>query len=231
MECLCDVRRPEECVVYTLGLRRHVSDEGVVAGGISITGGDLALWCRQVSVSPPRGYKCSEVSILFPQSYRVVTIPRVENCLLGSAWDGSGLMEGGRTVVRLSRGMLVQELEVYGPLVHITIRWHQVTGVPRGTFSSTPRRTSLSSPLFTSSCQWIGIRIRVWQGFGVAVGSMLRARGGPDIIGKVWCSHILKALVEYVSCRYFSNFSRFSSVAAVEVVLCLGNGTVWLWLV
>ena len=115
MECLRDVSRPEECVVYTLGLRRHVSDEGVVAGGISVTGGDIALWCRQVSVSPPRGYKCSEVSILFPQCYRVVAISRVENCLLGSAWDGSGLVEGGRTVVRLSRGMLVQGLEVYGP--------------------------------------------------------------------------------------------------------------------
>ena len=112
MECLRDV---DECVVYTPGLRHHVGDEGVVAGGISVTGGDVALWCCHISVSPPRSYKCGEVSIFFPQCYRVVAIPRVEDGLLGSVWNGSGLVEGGRTVVRLSRGMLVQGLEIYGP--------------------------------------------------------------------------------------------------------------------
>ena len=66
-------------------------------------------------------------------------------------------------------------------LVHTTILWHQVTGVPRGTFSRTPRRTSRSSPFFTSSCQCTGTEIGVWQGLGMAVGSMLRARGGPDV--------------------------------------------------
>ena len=85
------------------------------SGRYKLTGGDVALWCRQVSVSPPRGYKCREVSILFPQCYRVVAIPRVENCLLCSTWNGSGLVEGGWTVMRLSHGMLVQGLEVYGP--------------------------------------------------------------------------------------------------------------------
>ena len=114
-------------------------------------------------------------------------------------------------------------------LVHTTIWWHQVTGVPRGTFSSMPRRTSLSSPLFTSSCQWIGIG--VWEGFGVAVGSMWRARGGPDIIDKVWCSQMLNVLDEYVSSRYFSNFSRFSSVAGYGSVVgrCGGGALSGQW--
>ncbi len=115
MECLRGVGGPDERVVYTLGLRRHVGDEGVVAGGIRVTGGDVALWCRHISVPPPRSYECGEVSIFFPQCYRVVAIPRVKNGLLGSAWNGSGLVEGGRTVVCLSRGVLVQGLEVYGP--------------------------------------------------------------------------------------------------------------------
>ncbi len=78
-------------------------------------------------------------------------------------------LEGGRTVVRLSRGMAP---------VHTTIWLHQVTGVPRGTFRG---GRLCPVPLLPVD------RYRD-QGFGVAVGSMWRARGGPDIIGKVWCS-------------------------------------------
>ena len=64
----------------------------------------------------------------------------------------------------------------------------------------------------------------------MAVGSMWRARGGPDIIGKVWCSQMLNVLAEYVSSRYFSNFSRFSSVAGYGSVVgrCGGGACVWL---
>ncbi len=48
------------------------------------------------------------------------------------------------------------------------------------------RLTSLSSPLFTSSCQWIGIGIGVWQGFGVAVGER-DVGGGVDSRGLASC--------------------------------------------
>ncbi len=63
-------------------------------------------------------------------------------------------------------------------LVQMTMRWHQVSGVPRGTCSMTPSLTSRSRPAFTSSCQWMGMAMGVWQGLGMAVGSMLRLRGG-----------------------------------------------------
>ena len=67
-------------------------------------------------------------------------------------------------------------------------------GVPKGTFSSTHNATSQSSPFLTSSCQCIGTGMGLWQGLGVAVGSIDSVRGGPDIMGSGWCSHVLKAL-------------------------------------
>jgi hypothetical protein len=92
------------------------------------------------------------------------------------AWEQHGL--GGRetaVVVRLPGGVPVNLLEsivLLRDLVRMTILWHQVT----------------------SSCHLMGIGIRVWHGFGVAVGSMFMVRGGPDIMGRVWCSHTLKQL-------------------------------------
>ena len=60
MECLRDVGRPDERVVYTLGLRHHVGDEGVVAGGISVTG---ALWCRNLPHGVINVVKCLSSSL------------------------------------------------------------------------------------------------------------------------------------------------------------------------
>ena len=101
--------------------------------------------------------------------------------------------------------------------MHITILWHQVTGVPKGTFSNTPRATSLSRPRLTSSCQCTGTGIGLWQGLGVALGSIERAKGGLVIIGRVWCSHVLNELEEYKLSRYSSILCLFASVA--------GNGS------
>ena len=55
------------------------------------------------------------MSICLPESHRVVAIPRVKNCLLGSAWNGPGLVERGWAVVSLSCRVLVERLEVDGP--------------------------------------------------------------------------------------------------------------------
>ena len=101
--------------------------------------------------------------------------------------------------------------------MHITILWHQVTGVPKGTFSNTPRATSLSRPRLTSSCQCTGTGNGLWQGLGFALGSIERAKGGPVIIGRVWCSHVLNELEEYKLSRYSSILCLFASVA--------GNGS------
>ena len=78
-------------------------------------------------------------------------------------------------------------------LVHITILWHQVSGVPKGTCSSTPRRTTLSRPALTSSCQLIGMLIGVWQGLGTAVGSILSESGGP-------CHHRERLVLTHIEC-------------------------------
>ena len=68
-----------------------------------------------VPVPTPWGYKGGEVSVSVVEGDRVVAIPRVEDGLLGSAWNGSGLVEWGWAVVSLARGVLVQGLEVDGP--------------------------------------------------------------------------------------------------------------------
>lgn len=79
-------------------------------------------------------------------------------------------------------------------LEQITIRWHQVTGSPNGTCSSTPSQTSLSRPAFTSYCQCRGTGMGEWWAVGVACLSIMSLRGGPRIRGRVWCSHVLKVL-------------------------------------
>ena len=109
-----------------------------------------------IPIPPPGSDERRKMAVSFIQGDRVVAIPRVEHGLFGEAWNGSSLVEGGWAVVGFPGGVPVQWLKVDGPPerpVHITMRWHQVTGVPRGTSSSMPSLTSLSRPAFTSSCQ------------------------------------------------------------------------------
>ncbi len=72
-------------------------------------------------------------------------------------------------------------------LGQITIWWHQVTGVPIGTGSITPNRTSWSSPAFTSSFQCKGTGIGVWW----ATGSPLGVNQKPNR----WARHHRQGLV------------------------------------
>ena len=64
----------------------------------------------------------------------------------------------------------------------------------------------------------------MWHGFGVAVGSMIRVRGRPDIMGRVWCSHTLKQLAAQSSLRWSSNLPLFASVAGNGRVVGRGGG-------
>ena len=71
----------------------------------------------------------------------------------------------------------------------------QVVGVPAGTFSMTPSRTSLSKPSFTASFQWRGTCDGVRMATGLAVGSTYNRNGSlPVIIGNGWWEQVLKAL-------------------------------------
>ena len=59
---------------------------------------------------------------------------------------------------------------------------------------------------------------------GVADGSILRRKGGPDIMGRGWCSHMLNALAAYNSRRYCSTFPLLASVAGKGRLVGLGGG-------
>ena len=69
-----------------------------------------------------------------------------------------------------------------------------MTGSPIGTYSITHRRTSLSRPALTSSSQFIGTSIGEWCAMSSALGSIMSFIGGPSIMGRGWCSHVLKVL-------------------------------------
>ena len=66
--------------------------------------------------------------------------------------------------------------------------------------------------------------IGVWQGLGVADGSMFRLSGGPDIIGRGWFSQTLKLLAAYRSRRCCSSAPRLASVAGNGRLVGRGGG-------
>ena len=126
----------------------------------------------------------------------MVAIPGVEDGLLGVHWDGSGLVKPGLGVVHLPGRVLVELLEV--------------NGAPEGPHSVAPSvcsRTPRPRPAFTSSCQCSGM-----VGLAVADGSMFRLGGGPDIIGRGWCSQTLKVLAVYRFRRCCSSTPRLRLV-------------------
>ena len=84
------------------------------------------------------------MAISLREGDRMVAIPGIEDGLLGVHWDGSGLVEQGLGVVRLPSRVLVKLLEVDGA-PEVGADYH--SGVPRGTCSRTPRRTSLLRPV------------------------------------------------------------------------------------
>ena len=69
--------------------------------------------------------------------------------------------------------------------------------------------------------------IGVWQGLGVADGSMFRLSGGLDIIGRCWCSHTLKVLAAYRSRRCCSSAPRLASVAGNGRLVDREGGGAW----
>ena len=68
----------------------------------------------EVSVAPPRGDKRGQVSICFVKSNAVIAIPGIEHRFLCVMWHLASLVKGRLCVVRLSSGVLVQGLQIYG---------------------------------------------------------------------------------------------------------------------
>ena len=161
----------------------------------------------------------------------MVAVPCIKYGLLRMRGNGAGLVEGRLRMVSLPGGVPVELLEVDSPPegpVLLGADDHSVAPsvrvVPRGTCSKTPRRTSLSKPALTPSCQWMGIGIGVWHGFSVAIGSMFRVRGGPDIMGRVWCSHTLTTCSVERPERWSFNLLLWLETGGLWVV-----GAVGLW--
>ena len=73
------------------------------------------MWGGAVSVPAPWGDEGRVMPVFISECDRVVAVPGVKDRLLGVAWNGPGLVEGGLTVVCLPGGVAVQLLEVYRP--------------------------------------------------------------------------------------------------------------------
>ena len=67
-----------------------------------------------VSVPSPRGDKGCEVAVFLGEGDGMVAVPGVEDGFFRVAWDGSGLVEWGLSVVCLPCGVLAKLLEVNG---------------------------------------------------------------------------------------------------------------------
>ena len=111
---------------------------------------------------------------------RVVAVPGVKDRLLGVAWNGPGLVEGGLTVVCFPGGVVVQLLEVYRPPEGPVLDDHSVAPV-RGpqwdllqdskTHVSVQAGFHLILPVdgYGSGCV---------AGFGVGIGIDVQTQGG-----------------------------------------------------
>ena len=138
-------------------------------------------------------------------------------------------MERGLCVVRILGCVLVQLLKINGPPerpVLLGAYDHSIAPSVRGHQEDLLQDSEADIPVkaaFTSSCQCMGMAMGVWWGLGVAAGSMLRLSGGPDIMGRVWCSQTLKALAAYRSRRYCSSQPRLASVAGNGRLVGLGG--------
>ena len=89
-----------------------------------------------------------------------------------------------------------------------------VVGVPIGTFSITPRRSSSSSCCFTFSRRWTGTGRAPQSGLGSASGSMWILKGLHDIIGSRWWPHLLNVEDLYLSSKYAFILGTFSSTGS-----------------
>ena len=107
-------------------------------------------------------------------------------------WIGDCVWCVSRVACLLRAWKSTVRLGVPSFLAQTTILWHQVTGSPMGTGSSTPRDTSLFNPAFTSSHQWMGTGIALWWATGWASGSTIILIHGESIMGSGWWGHLLK---------------------------------------
>ena len=89
----------------------------------------------------------------------------------------------------------------------------QVTGVPGGTLSITPKATSHSGCSATCSRQCAGTLTGLLVATGSTPGLTRIDMGGPVMAGRGWCREVLKVDAAYLDRIHRSIFSVFSSVA------------------
>ena len=144
-----------------------MGDNLIEPSRVTIAGCYVTLGRCFVAVSTPWGYECGEVGIILVEGNAVVANLAVKYGLLCVTGCRAGLMEGALCVVGFSCGVKVKPWKSTVRLgwpfffAQMTMRWHHVTDSPTGTGSITPSKTSWSSPVLTSSCQWSGTSIRV----------------------------------------------------------------------
>ena len=91
-----------------------------------------------------------------------------------------------------------------------TILAHHLQGVPGGTGSMIPRRTSRSSPALTSFSQCTGTWIGVWTACGSADSLNVTLTGGLSICWSGWYVHVLNALEANWANIHSLSFGTFS---------------------
>ena len=106
----------------------------------------------------------------------------------------------GLHVVGLKCGTQVEGLEVYCPPWFAILLWaDNCLMAPGDQFSNwywfdDTKVDILIKPCLISSCQYKGIGSGLWWETGVASGSIMSHMGGPSIIGRGWCLHMLKVM-------------------------------------
>ncbi len=174
VECLLYVRRPYQSVVDALCLAVYPSPEA--PGGGEVNGIFPRQWWMWWSGCPLNAMGQNDTR----SKRRTPTSSSAWVCL---ELDGKGWWVS-RVAWAFNGWKSITHLGSPFDFPTIIILWHQVSGVPMGTFSMTPRRT------FTLPSQCTGTEAVLWATTGVASGSMLR---GPAIMGSGWWQQVLKS--------------------------------------
>ena len=203
--------------------------------GLCDTGNSPMVWWKLCSGSHWGGEGHCDIHSTCQILPRVKSFDHVGHIFLVERWRGE---------IGFSGYMNVDWLEIDGPnlffffifLAQITIWWHQVTGSPIGTCSSIPSQTSLSSPAFKSSCQWMGSGTGEWYAESSVFGSIINLIGGPSIMGSCWCSHVLgcwsckdQVGIALISFKFLQWLGVGGLLAGLRAWYVLATDNLWFW--
>ena len=85
---------PHEGVIYAFGLLREVCNYFVKATTVSVSRGDVSLWCNEVAVSAPWGDESSQVLVPGVKWDAVISVPSVKHRFPCVRWHLASLVEG-----------------------------------------------------------------------------------------------------------------------------------------